>query len=113
MSAHGACLVSIWYLKGRLLISRKHERDQDFRKTLRHLQEMLSLWEIKAVKSRSFLEMESLFRRKTAIKDHSKPKYVHVAVSLMLCLMLAISASLQLQNTSSFASVHTRVLSCP
>jgi len=61
----------------------------------------------------SFLEMESLFKRKTAGKDHSKAKYVHVAVSLVLCLMLAISASLQLQNTSSFTCVHTHVLSCP
>lgn len=61
----------------------------------------------------SFLEMESLFKRKTAGKDHSKPKCLHVAVSHMLCLMPAISASLQLQNTSSFISVHSRVLSCP
>lgn len=61
----------------------------------------------------SCLEIESLFKKKTVGKDHPKPTYVHVAVSLMLCLMLAISASLQLQNTSSFTSVHTCVLSCP
>jgi len=34
---------SIWYLKRRLFISPKHKIDQDFRKTLRTLQEISSL----------------------------------------------------------------------
>lgn len=70
--------------------------------------EKLTLWRIgfKAV----FLEMESLLKRKASGKDHSKPKHTHVAVNTTLCLKLAISAPLQLQNTSSFTFVHTHVL---